>query len=109
MFLYVFILIILGVSYNMTQSLFVAGLDFSINDHDLKDIFSEHGVVLSAKVITDKFSGQSRGFGFVEMSSAAQAQACIKNLNDATVKNRQIVVKIKEERPSTGKTFNKRW
>jgi RNA recognition motif-containing protein len=96
----------------MTKALFVAGLDFSINDNELKDIFSDHGVVVSAKVVTDKFSGQSRGFGFVEMSSADEAQECIKNLNNATVKNRQIVVKIKEERsdrPNSGKSFTKRW
>ncbi len=96
----------------MTKSLFVAGLDFSINDNDLKDIFSDHGVVVSAKIVTDKYSGQSRGFGFVEMSSAAEAQECIKNLNNASVKNRQIVVKIKEEktdRPNTGRSFTKRW
>lgn len=82
----------------MKKSLFVAGLDFAITDDGLKEIFAPFGTVESAKVITDKYSGQSRGFGFVDMSSQAEAEACISNLNETTVKNRQIVVKIKEDK-----------
>lgn len=82
----------------MKKSLFVAGLDFGITDQGLSEIFSPFGAVESAKVITDKYSGQSRGFGFVDMSSQAEAEACIAALNNTTVKNRQIVVKIKEDK-----------
>ena len=82
----------------MKKSLFVAGLDFAITDDGLKELFSPYGTVESAKVITDKYSGQSRGFGFVDMSSQAEAEACISNLNETTYKNRQIVVKIKEDK-----------
>lgn len=97
----------------MKKALFVAGLDFAITDNDLKEIFSPYGTVESAKVITDRYSGQSRGFAFVEMSSQAEAQNCIHNLNNTTVKNRQIVVKIKEDKAEGSNQrrdgFSKRW
>ena len=85
----------------MQKSLFVAGLAWSITSEELQEIFSAHGTVESAKVITDKFTGQSKGFGFVDMATVEDAENCIKNLNEATVKNRQIVVKIKEPRPDS--------
>lgn len=100
----------------MKKSLFVAGLDFAITDENLKELFGPFGTVESAKVITDRYSGQSRGFGFVDMSSQAEAEAAINNLNNATVKNRQLVVKVKEEKaPGSGSNqrrgggFSKSW
>ncbi|MFN8769735.1 MAG: RNA recognition motif domain-containing protein [Neisseriaceae bacterium] len=96
----------------MKKALFVAGLDFSITDNDLKEIFSDYGTVESAKVVADRYSGQSRGFGFVEMSSQEEAQECIRNLNNTTVKNRQIVVKIKEDKEDKSnqrRNFSNRW
>ncbi|MFN8771219.1 MAG: RNA recognition motif domain-containing protein [Neisseriaceae bacterium] len=96
----------------MKKALFVAGLDFAITDDNLKEIFSNHGTVESAKVATDRYSGQSRGFGFVEMSSQEEAQNCISNLNNTTVKNRQIVVKIKENKADSSnqrRSFSNRW
>ncbi|MFN8770023.1 MAG: RNA recognition motif domain-containing protein [Neisseriaceae bacterium] len=84
----------------MKKSLFVAGLDFGINDENLKEVFSSYGTVESAKVITDRFSGKSRGFGFVEMATPEEAQECIKNLDNTAVKGRQIAVRFKEERSS---------
>lgn len=84
----------------MKKSLFVAGLDFAMTDDNLKNLFSEHGTVESAKVINDKYSGKSRGFGFVEMSNQEEAQQCINNLNNTTQSNRQIVVKFKEDKPA---------
>lgn len=86
----------------MQKSLFVAGLDFSITSSELEELFAEHGKVVSAKVITDKFTSRSKGFGFVEMETQADAENCIKVLNNATVKNRSLVVKEKEDRPKTG-------
>jgi RNA recognition motif-containing protein len=86
----------------MKKSLFVAGLDFGIDDENLREVFSSFGTVESAKVITDRMSGKSRGFGFVEMSSAAEAEECIKNLHDTAVKGRTIAVKFKEDKPAGG-------
>lgn len=96
----------------MKKSLFVAQLDFAITDENLKELFSTYGTVESAKVVTDKFSGRSRGFGFVDMSSQTEAQECINNLNNTTYKNRQIVVKLKEDKPAGSSQrggFSKRW
>ena len=97
----------------MKKALFVAGLDFAITDENLNQLFSDFGTVESAKVITDRYSGRSRGFAFVEMSSQEEAQECIRNLNNTTVKNRQIIVKIKEDKADGGNSrsggFSKRW
>jgi len=82
----------------MKNSLFVAGLDFSITSEELKDIFAEHGTVTNAKVLTDRETGRSRGFGFVDMSTDAEAATCIAKLNETSVKGRNIVVREKEER-----------
>lgn len=91
----------------MKKALFVAGLDFAIGDDDLKEIFSPYGDVESAKVIVDRLSGRSRGFGFVEMSTSDAAQACIKNLDNTPVKGRTIAVKLKEDRPSGSSNNNR--
>ena len=97
----------------MKKALFVAGLDYAITDENLKEIFSAYGTVETAKVITDKFSGQSRGFGFVDMLTQEEAQDCINSLNNSTVNSRQIVVKFKEDKPSGNRnqtrSFNSRW
>jgi RNA recognition motif-containing protein len=65
----------------MQKSLFVAGLDFGITNTELQELFAQHGTVKTAKVVTDKYSGQSKGFGFVDMENVNDAQACIKALN----------------------------
>lgn len=100
----------------MKKTLFVAGLDFSINDSALNELFAQFGTVASAKVITDKFSGKSRGFGFVEMSTQEEAQECIKQLNDSIHMNRTLAVKNKEDKPASGNGgsrnnggFSRRW
>jgi RNA recognition motif-containing protein len=97
----------------MKKTLFVAGLDFAITDNNLKELFSDHGTVESAKVVTDRNSGQSRGFAFVEMSSQEEAQNCIRNLDNTALKNRQIVVKFKEDKAEGSNQrrdgFSKRW
>ena len=77
----------------MTNKLFVAGLPYSITDAQLEEAFAKVGKVLSAKVITDKYSGQSRGFGFVEMSTEEEAQKAINELNNTDLGGRTIVVK----------------
>ena len=84
----------------MQNSLFVAGLEWSITNEELSEIFSACGTVESAKVVTDKFTGRSKGFGFVDMATAEDAANAITTLNNSTQKNRQIVVKIKEPKPA---------
>lgn len=98
----------------MKKVLFVAGLDYSITDENLATIFADYGTVESAKVVMDKYTGRSRGFAFVEMSTQEEAQACIQNLNDASLKGRQLVVKFKEDKPAGGssntrRSFNRSW
>ena len=83
----------------MGNRLFVGGLPFAMTDAELNDLFASHGTVTSAKVMVDKFSGRSRGFGFVEMSTADEANAAIQALNGSEVGGRQIVVN--EARPMT--------
>lgn len=81
----------------MAKKLYVGNLPYSTNDEELSSTFGAHGTVVSASVITDKFSGRSKGFGFVEMSSDEEAQAAISALNGADLGGRSIVVN--EARP----------
>ena len=75
------------------MNIFVASLDYGVSGEDLHEIFSEYGEVVSAKVITDKFTGRSKGFGFVEMTEDSEGLKAINELNGASVEGRQIVVK----------------
>lgn len=77
----------------MTNKLFVAGLSYSLTDADLEKHFSTVGKVLSAKIIMDRNSGQSRGFGFVEMSTEDEAKKAITELNNTMLDGRTILVK----------------
>jgi RNA recognition motif-containing protein len=94
----------------MKKSLFVAGLDYSVTESDLTQLFSTYGTVESTKIITDKITGKSKGFAFVDMSNNEEAQNCINNLNDTNFKNRKLAVKIKEDRPmNNNRNFNNRY
>ncbi len=81
------------------MNIYVGNLDYNINDQDLERFFAEYGTVESAKIIIDKYNGRSKGFGFVEMSNEEEAQKAIKELNGATLENREMVVN--EARPKT--------
>ena len=81
----------------MAAKLFVGGLAWATNDDSLKNFFSQAGTVVSAVVISDKFSGRSKGFGFVEMSSDAEAQEAVSKLNGQDLDGRTIIVS--EARP----------
>lgn len=86
----------------MASKLYVGGLPYSMGDDELSDAFKEHGTVVSATVIKDRDTGQSKGFGFVEMSSDEEAQAAIKALDNQELGGRRIRVneaRPKEERP----------
>ena len=90
------------------MNIYVSNLSFNVNDDDLRGFFESYGEVTSAKVITDKFTGKSRGFGFVEMSDDAAAQTAIKELDGGKVEGRAIKVneaKPREERPAGNRSF----
>ena len=96
------------------MNIYVSNLGFSVQDEDLREYFAEYGEVTSAKVITDKFTNRSRGFGFVEMPDETAAQKAIKELNGAVVEGRSISVNVarpREERSNNKKSFsnNNRW
>jgi cold-inducible RNA-binding protein len=76
----------------MSNKVYVGGLPFSVTDGQLQEIFQAHGTVESARVISDKFTGQSRGFGFVEMGSGSEAQTAINALNGTQLEGRTLTV-----------------
>ena len=82
------------------MNIFVGSLPFSIEEADLRESFEAYGAVDSVKIITDKFTGRSKGFGFVEMPSDEEAQKAIDELNGATVQGRSIVVNKSEPKPT---------
>ena len=79
------------------MNIYVGNLPYSIKDDDLRELFAEHGEVTSANVISDRHTGHSKGFGFVEMSNQAEAEAAIQALNDSSVQGRTI--KVNQARP----------
>ncbi|MBP6557386.1 MAG: RNA-binding protein [Flavobacterium sp.] len=81
------------------MNIFVGSLPFSIDDADLRESFEVYGTVNSVKIITDKFTGRSKGFGFVEMENDTEAEKAIQELNGATVEGRTIVVNKSEPKP----------
>ena len=86
----------------MASKLYIGGLSYSTTSEGLREFFSQCGNVLSATVITDRFSGQSRGFGFVEMSTAEEAQNTISQLNGRELDGRRITVEISNPQARTG-------
>jgi len=80
------------------MNIFVGSLPFSLKENDLKEYFEEYGEVASVKIISDKFSGRSKGFGFIEMPNDEQAKKAIEELNGAEIEGRTIVVNKAEER-----------
>ena len=90
------------------MNIYVSNLSFNVTDDDLRGFFESYGEVTSAKVINDKFTGRSRGFGFVEMPNDEQAQKAIQELDGATVEGRAIsvtVAKPREERSDNRRSF----
>ena len=86
----------------MGNKLYVGNLPYSFRDDDLKQAFSQHGTVTSAKVMMERDTGRSKGFGFVEMSSDAEAQAAISGMNGKSIDGRDMVVN--EARPMEPRT-----
>ena len=84
------------------MNLFVAGLPYDLDDAELLEIFEKFGKVNSAKVAMDRETGKSRGFGFVEMDNATEANEAIENLKDISLGKKPLVVKAAEDRPPSG-------
>ena len=76
----------------MSTKLFVGSLPWSVNDKTLQETFEAHGTVISAKIIMDRDTGRSRGFGFVEMENPTDAEKAIRSLNNSELDGRNIVV-----------------
>ncbi|MBF0298263.1 MAG: RNA-binding protein [Oligoflexia bacterium] len=91
----------------MGSKLYVGNLSFSVNDDTLITLFSKFGTVDSAKVIMDRDTNRSKGFGFIEMSSPAEAQKAIESLNGNEVEGRAITVN--EARPQENRSSNSRF
>ena len=79
------------------MNIYVGNLDFKVEEQDLQEVFEEYGSVSSTKIITDKFTGRSKGFGFVEMDDDDEARKAIEELNNAELSGRNI--KVNESRP----------
>lgn len=85
--------------------IYVGNLPYSVTDDDLRNIFGEFGELAATEVIKDKFSGQSKGFGFVDMPNNSEADAAIKALNETDMKGRKLTVneaRPRAERPRSG-------
>ncbi len=92
------------------MNIFVAGLSYQINDADLKELFEEYGTISSAKIITDRDTGRSKGYGFVEMEDDSEGQRAIEELNGAEYDGRTLSVSVarpRTERPRGGGGYNR--
>jgi RNA recognition motif-containing protein len=86
----------------MGKRLYVGNLPYDISDSELQELFGQHGTVQSAQVVMDRDTGRSKGFGFVEMGSDAEAQAAISGLNGAQVGGRTLTVNEARPKPEGG-------
>jgi RNA recognition motif-containing protein len=102
------------IQLNFQMNIYVSNLSFAVQDEDLREFFAEYGEVSSAKVIKDKYTNRSKGFGFVEMPDDTAAQKAISELDGGVVEGRAIKVMVarpKEERPNNSRPSysNNRW
>lgn len=92
------------------MNVYVSNLSFNTGDAELNKLFSIHGEVVSAKVIMDRDTGRSRGFGFVEMLSAEAGNAAIEALDNKLLEGRNMSVSVaKEKERSSGNSYSKKW
>jgi len=89
------------------MNIYVGNLHYGVTEDELKELFEEYGEVMSVKIITDKYSGRSKGYGFVEMSDNKEAQKAIENLNEADLKGRNIRVNQAREREDNPRRDNR--
>ena len=89
----------------MSSKIYVGGLPYSTDEQQLEDLFANHGTVQSARVITDKYTGQSRGFGFVEMTTSNESSEAISALHDTELGGRTLTVnEAKPQAPRSGRS-----
>ena len=74
------------------MNIYVGNLDFEVNENELEEIFNEFGTVSTSRIITDKYSGRSKGFGFISMEDDQEAELAIEKLNGTMLDNRKLVV-----------------
>ena len=84
------------------MDIYVGNLPYQADDQKLQELFAQHGTVTSARVIVDKFSGESKGFGFVEMPDNTEAEAAIQALNEQDFMGRNLRVNESQPKPRTG-------
>ena len=89
------------------MNMYVSNLSFHTDEEALRNLFSEFGTVSSAKIIADRETGNSRGFGFVEMDVVSEAQAAMKGLNNKEIEGRAMSVTLAKEKAA--RSDNKRW
>ena len=87
---------------SLKMNIYVGNLSWNLKDQDLSNLFASYGEVISAKIVNDKFTNRSKGFGFVEMANDEQAQAAIAALNGSEVDGRNIVVNESRPKPEGG-------
>lgn len=90
--------------------LFVGGVPYSMTNQELQDLFSKFGVVTSAQIVMDRYTNQSKGFAFVEMSNDTEAESAIKDLDGSSIDGRRIGVSVarpREDRSSQGNNFRR--
>ena len=88
------------------MNIFISNLNFNVNDEELKGLFEAFGEVTSSKVITDKITGRSRGFGFVEMSDEEEGKQAIDKLNGSEFNGRELNVSVARPREDSGNRGN---
>ncbi|HOP49912.1 MAG TPA: RNA-binding protein [Ignavibacteriales bacterium] len=89
------------------MNLFVGNLDFKVKSNYLAELFGQYGKVTSARVITDKETGRSRGFGFVEMENESEAKSAIEKLNGTDFRNRSISVNEARPKETSNRTYSR--
>ncbi|MEE4380071.1 MAG: RNA-binding protein [Candidatus Competibacteraceae bacterium] len=91
------------------MNIYVGNLSYNVTEEELQGLFAEHGQVTSVSLIKDKYTGQSKGFGFVEMDKQAEAEEAIKQLNGRAVNGRSITVNIARPRNERSQSKPRRW
>ena len=91
------------------MNIYVGNLSYDVTEDQLQTLFGEHGKVTSVSLIKDKYTGQSKGFGFVEMDNQAEAEAAIKQLNGRAVNGRNIAANVARPRTERSASKPRRW
>lgn len=80
------------------MNIYIGNLHYNVNEEELKEIFKEYGEVMSVTIITDKYTGGSKGFGFIEMLNDEEANKAIDNLNGTEIRGRKVIVNLAKKR-----------